>query len=328
MKGISTRVAAHTTRSISFNLFPHINILSNMGKKQYYHPALAKKCICVIMHSPTQVGLERIKMKILFIGDIIGKPGRKCVAEHLPKLIKEKNIDFVVANGEHISHGFGIQEAQSKPMFDAGIDCFTGGNHTFKNRDSFHFIEKEKKVLRPLNFPEGSVGRGFSVYEKNGKKILVINLIGRVFMDPLDSPFSAAEEVLKHYTLGKDIDAIFVDFHAEATGEKMGVAHFIDGQVSAIAGSHTHIPTADLHIMEKGTGYITDSGMCGDYNSMIGMETTNALHKLMSKVPNGPFTPATGEATFTASLFEIGDDGLCKSVEQIKTGGFLERTSL
>ena len=267
-------------------------------------------------------------MKILFIGDIIGKPGRKCVAEYLPKLIKEKNIDFVVANGEHISHGFGIQEAQSQPMFDAGIDCFTGGNHTFKNRDSYHFIEKEKRVLRPLNFPAGSVGRGFHVYENKGKKILVINLQGRVYMEPLDSPFTAVENVLQNYTLGKDVDAIFIDMHAEATGEKMGIGHYTDGRVSAIAGSHTHIPTADLHIMEKGSGYISDSGMCGDYNSMIGMETTNALHKMMSKVPNGPFTPATGEATFMASLFEIGDDGLCKSVEQIKMGGFLERTAL
>ncbi len=267
-------------------------------------------------------------MKILFIGDIIGKPGRKCVAGHLPNLIKEKDIDFVVANGEHIAHGFGIQEAQCKPMFEAGIDCFTGGNHTLKNRAGYHFIETDKRILRPLNFPKDSIGRGLEVYEKDGKKILVISLIGRVFMDPLNSPFDAVEEVLKEYKLGKNIDAIFIDIHAEATGEKMGIGHHIDGNVSAVAGSHTHIPTADAHIMEHGTGYISDAGMCGDYNSMIGMETAGALHKLLSKVPNGPFEPAKGEATFTAVLFDIDDKGLCKSVEQIKTGGFLERTSL
>jgi 2',3'-cyclic-nucleotide 2'-phosphodiesterase len=267
-------------------------------------------------------------MRLLFIGDIIGKPGRKCVAEYLPKLIEENNIDFVVANGEHISHGFGIQEAQCQPMFEAGIDCFTGCNHTFKNRDSFHFIETEKKVLRPVNFPKDSVGRGFEVYEKNGKRILVINLVGQVYMEPYDSPFTAVNEVLENYELGKNIDAIFVDFHAEATGEKMGLGHYIDGRASAVAGSHTHIPTSDFHIMEKGTGYVSDAGMCGDYNSMIGMETSGALHKLISKVPNGPFEPATGEATFVAVLFDIDDKGSCKSVEQIKLGGYLERTSL
>jgi 2',3'-cyclic-nucleotide 2'-phosphodiesterase len=267
-------------------------------------------------------------MKILFIGDIIGKPGRKCVAENLPKLIEDKNIDFVIANGEHISHGYGIQEEQSKPMFEAGVDCFTGGNHTFKNRAGYHFIEKEKKVLRPLNFPKDSIGRGFETYNKNGKKILVINLVGQIYMDTCDSPFSAVDEVLKNQEIGKNVDAIFIDMHAEATSEKMGMGHYTDGRVSAVAGSHTHVPTADLHIMEKGTGYISDSGMCGDYNSMIGMETSNGLQKLTSKIPNGPFKPATGEATFTASLFEIGDDGLCKSVEQIKIGGYLERTSL
>lgn len=267
-------------------------------------------------------------MKILFIGDIIGKPGRKAVAKHLPKIIEEQNIDFVVANGEHISHGFGIQESQSIPMFETGIDCFTGGNHTFKNRDSYHFIASEKKVLRPMNFPKGSIGNGFEVYEKNGKKILVINLVGQIYMEAYDSPFSAIDEVLERYELGKNVDAIFIDIHAEATGEKMGVAHYIDGKVSAIAGSHTHIPTADFHIMQKGSGYISDAGMCGDYNSMIGMETENALHKLISKIPSGPFTPASGEATFMAVVFDIDEKGLTKSVEQIKLDGYLERTKL
>lgn len=267
-------------------------------------------------------------MKILFIGEIIGKPGRKCVAEHLPKLIKEKDIDFVIANGEHISHGYGIHESQAKEMFEIGVDCFTGGNHSFKNRAGYHFIEKDKRVIRPLNFPKDSIGRGFSIYEKNGKKILVTNVMGRVFLEPADSPFSALDGLLEKYELGRNVDAIFIDIHAEATGEKTGIAHYVDGQVSAMAGSHTHIPTADLHIMQKGSGYVSESGICGDYNSMLGMETAGALHKLISKVPNGGFTPSTGEATFMGSLFDIGEDGLCKSVEQIKIGGFLERTSV
>ncbi|MCT4575640.1 MAG: YmdB family metallophosphoesterase [Alphaproteobacteria bacterium] len=267
-------------------------------------------------------------MKILFIGDVIGKTGRKSIVKHLPTLIKEKNIDFVIANGEHISHGYGIQEEQCKPLFEAGIDCFTGGNHTFKNRAGFHFISSDKRILRPENFPLGSIGRGFEVYEKNGKKTLVINLIGQIYMDTYDSPFVAADKIMEKFSLGNNIDAIFVDFHAEATSEKMGIGHYLDGRVSAVAGSHTHVPTADLHIMEKGTGYITDAGMCGDYNSMIGMKTEGGLHKLISKVPNGPFEVSKGEASFVACIFETDESGLCKSVEQIKIDGFLERVEL
>jgi len=273
--------------------------------------------------------IRKKKMKILFIGDVIGKTGRKCIAEYLPKLIKEKNIDFVIANGEHISNGFGIQEAQAKTLFDLGVDCFTGGNHTFKKRDSFHFIETEKRVIRPANFPKSSVGRGHYIFEKNGKKILVLNLMGQIFMDSsYDSPFDLADKILENYSLGRNVDAIFVDFHAEATGEKMGLGHYLDGRISCLAGSHTHIPTSDFHIMEKGSGYISDAGMCGDYNSMIGMKTENALHKMVSKVPNGPFEIATGEPSMVAVLFDINDQGLTREVEQIKIGGYLERTKL
>lgn len=262
------------------------------------------------------------------MGDVIGKPGRKAVVKHLPNIIKEKNIDFVIANGEHISHGYGIQEPQCKPLFEAGVDCFTGGNHSFKQRDSFHFISTDKRVLRPLNFPEDSIGRGFEVYEKNGKKILVVNLMGQIFTGTYNSPFAAINNLLKEYSLGKNVDAIFIDFHAEATGEKMGIGHYVDGKVSAVAGSHTHIPTSDFHIMEKGTGYISDAGMCGDYNSMIGMEKVNALQKMISKVPNGPFTPAKGEPSFVAVIFETDEKGLTKNIELIKLDGYLERTSL
>ena len=267
-------------------------------------------------------------MKFLFFGDIFGRSGRDALIKELPSLKDKFKPDFILANGENASHGKGISQAICNDLFSAGVDVITGGNHIFDNRDVFNFINQENKLLRPCNYPIDTPGKGFEIYEKNQKKILVINVMGRVFMQPLDDPFEAIKKIINQQIIGENISATIIDVHCEATSEKMAIGHEFDGKVSLIVGTHTHIPTSDARILKNGTAYITDLGMCGDYNSIIGMEKEKSLERFKKKIPIKGINPATGEASLAFVFVEIDDKtGLAKSIKQIITGGVLQEIS-
>ena len=267
-------------------------------------------------------------MKILFFGDIFGRSGRDALIKNLPSFKKEYKPDLILANGENASHGKGISSSICKDLFSAGIDIITGGNHIFDNNDVLNFIDNEKRLLRPNNYPINSPGRGFEVFEINQKKILVINVMGRVFMQPLDDPFESIRKVINEKIMGKDISAIIIDIHCEATSEKMAIGQEFDGKVSLIVGTHTHVPTSDARILSKGTAYITDLGMCGDYDSIIGMEKEKSLERFKKKIPVRGINPATGEASLSCIFTEIDEKtGLAKSIKQIIKGGSLQQIS-
>lgn len=266
-------------------------------------------------------------MKILFCGDIVGRSGRKAIEKHVPKLKKELEIDLVITNVDNASGGFGINKNTCEELEEAGVDVMTGGDHVWDQKDTISFIGNKPNLLRPLNFPKHTPGNGTMIFTtKDDKKILIIHLLGQVFIkNNLNCPFEMAEELVKKYQLGKNIDAILVDMHAEATSEKMGMGKFLDGKVSAVVGSHTHIPTNDFHIMKQGTAYQTDTGMCGDYDSVIGMQEGVPIKSFLTKRRVGKMEPATGEATFCATLIEIDDKtGLAKKIEAIKLDGILQ----
>ena len=264
-------------------------------------------------------------MKVLFFGDIFGRSGRDALINKLPFFKKKYNPDFIIAYGENASHGKGISQSICNDLFSAGIDVITGGNHIFDNHDVFKFIDNEKRLLRPNNYPIDTPGNGYGIYEKNQKKILVINVMGRVFMQPLDDPFESIRKILNEKKIGIDVSAIIIDIHCEATSEKMAVGHEFDGKSSLIVGTHTHIPTADSRILENGTAYISDLGMCGDYNTIIGMDKNKALERFKKKIPVKGINPSTGEATLSSVLVEVDDrTGLAKSIQQIIIGGSLK----
>ncbi|HEX2580956.1 MAG TPA: TIGR00282 family metallophosphoesterase [Dongiaceae bacterium] len=264
-------------------------------------------------------------MRVLFCGDIVGRSGRDVLAQELPRLRQEHGVDFVIANGENAAHGFGITGKLAGELFALGIDCLTGGNHSWDQRDVQGFIESESRLLRPANFPEGTPGRGHHVYAlPDGRKILVVNLMGRLFMDPLDDPFAVIRRVLAPYRLAGNVHAIVVDFHAEATSEKMALAHFLDGSVSLVVGTHTHVPTADDQILPRGTAYQSDAGMCGDYDSVIGMEKTIPIQRFLRKLPTEKLQVATGPATLCGVIVDIdAASGLAHRIAPVRRGGRL-----
>ncbi len=265
-------------------------------------------------------------MKILFCGDIVGRSGRLAIEKHLPDLKKRLNIDLVIANVDNASGGFGINKNSCLELEKFGIDVMTGGDHVWDQKDTIGFINDYKKLLRPLNFPKSTPGAGARIFSDfSGRKILVIHLLGQIFIKyQLNCPFEMVDDLLKNYQLGKNIDAIIVDFHAEATSEKMAMGKFLDGRVSMVIGSHTHIPTNDFHIMKNKTAYQTDAGMCGDYDSVIGMESSVPLKMFLNKRKAGKMTPATGEATFCATLVDIDNKtGLADKIQVMKIGGIL-----
>ncbi|MBL6945692.1 MAG: TIGR00282 family metallophosphoesterase [Rhodospirillales bacterium] len=264
-------------------------------------------------------------MRIIYFGDIVGKAGRTVVLKELPRLRRELGADFVIVNGENAAHGFGITRKICQSLLTGGADVVVTGNHVWDQRETADFIDDEPRLLRPVNFPPHTPGNGFGVFDlADGRKILVAQTQGRLFMNPLDDPFRCIDLVVHNHPLGKDVNAAFVDIHAEATSEKMGMGHFLDGRVSAVVGSHTHIPTADAQILPGGTAYLTDIGMCGDYNSVIGMKKDTALARLTRVTPADRLEPATGEATLCAALLETDDDtGLAKTFEPIRVGGRL-----
>lgn len=265
-------------------------------------------------------------MKLLFCGDIVGRAGRQIIINNITKLKTEYDLDFVIANVDNASGGFGINENNSKDFTAIGIDVLTGGDHIWDKKEMSNYITRDKRILRPLNFPKSSPGAGARIFNSiNNKKILVIHLLGQVFIkNNLNCPFEAVDNILKNYKLGENIDAIFVDFHAEASSEKMAMGKFLDGRISAIIGSHTHIPTNDYHIMKKGTAYQSDAGMCGDYDSIIGMQTDIPLRSFLSKRKAGKMIPAKNDATLCGSIVEICDNGLAKNIKVIKIGGVLQ----
>ena len=264
-------------------------------------------------------------MNIFFLGDIVGKSGRNAVIENLSNIIKEKKIEFVVVNGENAAdQGVGITEEISNELFESGVDVITTGNHVWDQKETLNHICKEMRLLRPENLSSSSPGNGFGIYNsKNGYKIGVLNLMGNVFMKKCNDVFETANLFLKKYDLRKDYDFLIVDFHGEITSEKMAMGNFFDGKATLLVGTHTHIPTNDFRILENGTAYLTDAGMCGDYDSVIGMNKLNSLNRFLKKESQKHF-PAEGEATLCGLIVECNMlNGLAKKIEPFKLGGKL-----
>src|SRR3954469_13502849 len=265
-------------------------------------------------------------MRILFIGDIVGRSGRTIVNERLPDLIAEWKLDLVIINGENSAGGFGITEAIYNELIDAGADAITLGNHAWDQREALVFIERSPRLIRPLNYPAGTPGRGAAMIDtKAGKRVLVMNVMGRIFMDALDDPFAAVERELAACALGDAADAIIIDMHCEATSEKQGMGYLADGGPTLVAGPHPHVPTSDYRILKSGTAFISDVGMTGDYDSVIGMAKDEPLGRFIRKIPQGKFEPAAGPATLCAIAIETDDaTGLATRVGPVRLGGTLE----
>ena len=264
-------------------------------------------------------------MKILFCGDIVGRSGRTVVMDNLKELRRRLELDFVVVNGENAAHGFGITDTICKAFYEAGIDVITTGNHVWDQREIMNYIDGDPRLLRPINYPKGTPGKGVGVFKTStGRKVLVIHPLGRLFMDPLDDPFAAVEKVLAEHRLAETVDCIIIDIHAEATSEKMAMGHAMDGRVSMVIGTHSHVPTADARILRGGAAYLTDVGMCGDYDSVIGMQKTEAISRFTRKVNKERLEPANGEATLCAVYVETDDrTGLARHIAPLRMGGRL-----
>jgi metallophosphoesterase (TIGR00282 family) len=262
-------------------------------------------------------------MNLLFLGDLIGKPGRDAVAEHLPALRARLKLDFVITNGENAAGGFGITRGISEDLFATGVDVITTGNHWADQKEILAYIETEDRVLRPANYPKGTPGRGANLYQTPAGSVLVMNVMGRVFMDALDDPFAAVERELSACPLGEGADVILVDVHAEATSEKMAMGHFCDGRASLVVGSHQHMPTADAQILPGGTAFQCDAGACADYDSVIGMDKAEPLRRFTTKMPGARYAPATGPATLCAVFVATGAGGLATRIAPVRLGGRL-----
>ena len=264
-------------------------------------------------------------MRLLFIGDIVGRAGRAIFLERLPGLRRDWRLDFVVVNGENAAGGFGITEVICNEFIDAGADCVTLGNHAWDQKEALVFIARQPRLIRPLNYPAGTAGRGANLLEaRNGARVLVMNAMGRVFMDPLDDPFAGVERELDACPLGLACDAAILDMHCETTSEKYAMGHFVDGRVSLMVGTHTHVPTADAQILPGGTAYITDAGMTGDYDSVIGMDKGEPLQRFTRKIPQGRFAPAEGPASMCGVAVETNDTtGLAATIAPVRLGGRL-----
>ena len=266
-------------------------------------------------------------MRFAFFGDVVGRSGREGLAEHLPALRRRLQLEFVIVNGENAAAGFGITEATARELFEAGADCLTLGNHSWDQKEAMTYIVREPRLIRPLNYSAFSAapGRGAQLFDApNGKRILVVNLLGRVFMDALDDPFAAVDKELEACPLGAVADAIVVDIHAEATSEKMAMGHFCDGRASLVVGTHSHVPTADAQILPGGTAYQTDAGACCDYDSVIGNQKEEPLRRFTTRISGGRYRPAEGPATVCGVFVETHPGtGLARRVEPIRLGGRL-----
>ncbi len=267
-------------------------------------------------------------MRLLFVGDVMGRSGRQVLDAELPGLRRELRADFVVVNGENAAHGAGITEKICEQILAAGADVVTGGNHSWDRQEIFGYIERQPRLLRPQNYPAGTPGRGAAVFTaSNQRKVLVMNLMARLFMDPLDDPFAAADRELARHRLGHTIHAAILDFHGEATSEKMAMGHYLDGRISLCVGTHTHVPTADTMILDGGTAYQTDAGMTGPYNSVIGMDPSAPIQRFTRKIGGGKLNPVEDAATLCGTFVETDDrTGLARRIEPVRVGGRLSAT--
>ena len=267
-------------------------------------------------------------MRLLFLGDVVGRPGRQAVSDNLPRLREQWALDCVVINGENAAGGFGITEAICDELLAAGADVVTLGNHSFDQREALVFIERQPRLLRPANYPAGTPGRGATMVEaRNGGRVLVINVMGRIYMDPLDDPFGAVEREIAACPLGGVCDAVVVDMHAEATSEKQAMGHWLDGRASLVVGTHTHVPTADDRILPNGTAYMSDAGMCGDYDSVLGMQKDEPIRRFLEKTPGSRMESATGEGTLSGIAVETDDrTGLAIRSAAVRIGPHLSRS--
>jgi 2',3'-cyclic-nucleotide 2'-phosphodiesterase len=255
-------------------------------------------------------------MHIFFIGDIVGSPGRRAVEELLPRVVDRYFIDLVVANGENAAGGIGITPQVAEQLLNQGVDLLTSGNHIWKHKEILPYLDETDRLLRPANYPPGNPGRGYAVLETAaGEKVAVINLEGRVFMSPLECPFRAVDHLLA--ALPPDVKVTLVDMHAEATSEKLAMGWYLDGRVSAVIGTHTHVQTADERILPGGTGYISDAGMTGPINSVIGMKKEVILERFLSQRPQ-PFKVATQDIQLQGVLLKVGADGRCQEISRLQ----------
>lgn len=264
-------------------------------------------------------------MRLLFLGDVVGKPGRQVVASRLPLLRERWRLDLVVINGENAAGGFGITEPICDELIAAGADAVTLGNHSWDQREALVFIARQPKLLRPANYPPGTPGRGATlVATAAGQHVLVVNVMGRIFMDALDDPFAAIDREVALCPLREMADAILVDMHAEATSEKQAIGHHLDGRVSVVAGTHTHVPTADGRILPGGTAYLSDAGMCGDYDSVLGLAKDEPIRRFIQKTPGSRAEVAAGEGTLCGFAIETDDaTGLATRCAAIRIGPHL-----
>jgi 2',3'-cyclic-nucleotide 2'-phosphodiesterase len=264
-------------------------------------------------------------MRFLLCGDIVGRSGREVVIAQMPRLRRELGLDFVIANGENAAHGFGINDTICAELYAAGVDVITTGNHVWDRREIIPYIGGDPRLLRPINFPPGTPGSGHALLAlADGRRLLVVNAMARLFMDAIDDPFAALDRLLAEHPLG-EVDAVLVDFHGEATSEKMSMGHFCDGRVSAVIGTHSHVPTADHQILPHGTAYMTDAGMCGDYDSVIGMQKESAVGRFVRKMPGERLQVAEGPGTLCAAFVETDDaTGLARRIAPLRLGGRLQ----
>lgn len=265
-------------------------------------------------------------MRLMFLGDLVGKSGREAVMDQVKGLRHDLALDFVVVNAENAAGGFGLTEAICQDLFHSGVDVITSGNHIWDQKQSHSYIDNEPRVLRPINYPRSSPGVGYGIFDAPGdRRVLVVNAMARVFMEPLDDPFAAVDGLLQSIELGTDVQFAMLDFHGEATSEKMAMGHFLDGHATFCVGTHSHVPTADAQVLDGGTAYQTDAGMCGDYNSVIGMDIDEPINRFTRKISAGRFTPAQGPATLCGCVVESDDTtGLALSIEPLRIGGRLK----
>ena len=264
-------------------------------------------------------------MRLLALGDVVGRAGRQAILTHLPRLIERYQIDFTLVNGENSAGGFGITEEIADALLDAGADVITTGNHVWDQREALVFIERQPRLLRPINYPPGTPGAGATMLTaRNGARVFVANVMGRIFMEALDDPIRLLEDALEFHKLGSEVDAAIVDVHAEATSEKQVFGHLLDGRVSLVVGTHTHVPTADHRVLAGGTAYISDLGMCGAYDSVIGMDKDEPMRRMIERVPGQRMGPATGEPTLCGVAVELdGATGLARWIAPVRLGGEL-----
>ncbi len=270
-------------------------------------------------------------MRLLFCGDVMGRSGREAIQRYIPLLRRQFELDCVIVNGENAASGFGITASLCQEFYKAGVDVITTGNHVWDQREMIGAIDRDKRLLRPANYPLATPGQGYYIHTTlRGRSILVINAMARLFMEALDDPFSVVDQILKKHRMPDQVQAIVLDFHGEATSEKMAMGHFCDGRVSLVVGTHTHVPTADHQILNGGTAYQSDAGMCGDYDSVVGMAKEIPLYKFTRRLPSTERAkPAQGEATLCGILVNTDDaTGLAKKIYPVRLGGRLEQTNL